>query len=114
VAVATGIIPSDPAKFHAPKWLVGMIGCMFSLAGVKLITYHRPAISRWTTPIIVAGFAVVGLWVGLFGEAAAFSGGIGFLSPEANVMLARCTFAGFGALLLIVVTTMLYNWRTLR
>jgi hypothetical protein len=114
VAVATGIIPSDPTKFHAPKWLVGLIGGMFSLAGVKLITYHRPEISRWTMPVLVAGFAVVGLWVGLFGEAAAFSGGIGFLSPEANVLLARCFFAGFGGLLLIVLSTMLYNWRTLR
>lgn len=114
VAVATGVIPSDPSRFNAPKWLVGLIGGMFSVAGVKLITYSRPAISRWTTPLIVAGFAVVGLWVGLFGEAANFSGGIGFLSPEANVVLARTFFAGFGGLLLIIVTAMLYNWRTLR
>lgn len=114
VAVATGIIPSDPAKFHAPKWIVGLCGFAFAAAGFKLVTINRPAVSRWVGPVLVACFGVIGLWVGLFGEASQFSGGIPLVSAETNVSVARWTFGGIGAVLLMLVPVMLYNWRSLR
>lgn len=114
VAVATGVIPSDPAKFHAPKWIVGLCGFAFATAGFKLVTINRPAISRWVGPVLVACFGVIGLWVGLLGEAGAFGGGSSLLSAETNVSLARWIFGGVGALLLMLLPVMLYNWRSLR
>lgn len=112
--LALGIIPSDPAKFHAPKWIVGVCGLVFATCGFKLLTIDRPELSRWVGPVLVACFGVIGLWIGLFGEAEAFGGGSALVSAETNVSAARLIFGGIGALLLMLLPVMLYNWRSLR
>ena len=49
--MAAGVFPigsamiADDAKFHAPRWLVGMVGGLFVLAGLMLVraSAARPA-----------------------------------------------------------------------
>ena len=49
LAIATGAIPigaallADDASFRAPRWLVGMVGGLFVLAGLLLVRAARGA-----------------------------------------------------------------------
>lgn len=83
LVIAAGAIPigaalfADDAKFHAPRWLVAMIGGMFVLAGLMLVrsasAAARPAAADVLGPglgvLLTSGFTVLSGWA-LF-----FSGG---------------------------------------
>lgn len=112
--VGVGIIPAPEESFNAPRWVVGLCGLVFFAAGFRVQTVHRPEISRWALLVLVACFAAIGLWVGLFGEAEAFGGGSSLLSTESNVSVARWIFTGGGAACALLLAAMLYNFKTLR
>ncbi len=38
ILLAAGVIPSDEANFHAPRWLVGVIGGLFAAAGSAVMS----------------------------------------------------------------------------
>lgn len=75
VVVASGAVPiwaslfADDAQFHGPRWLVGMIGGMFVLAGVLVM---RGAVAaRGEVPdvlgallgaLVSTGFLVLSVW----------------------------------------------------
>jgi hypothetical protein len=81
--MAVGAIPvgatlfADDAKFHAPRWLVGMTGGMFVLAGLMLIRSARAAARPPASDVagcclgvlLTSGFVVFAAW------ALCFSGG---------------------------------------
>jgi uncharacterized membrane protein len=60
VAIAAGVLPlgtalfADDARFHAPRWLVAMIGSMFVLAGVMLVRLGAPAAQRRAADVVGA------------------------------------------------------------
>lgn len=112
-AVAVGLIPAPPESFKAPRWVLGLCGLIFFAGGFRVQTLHRPDISRWSLLVLVGCFAAVGLWVGLYGEAAEFGGGSEMLSPEDNVSVARWIFAGAGTGCAILFAYMVYNFKTL-
>ena len=67
--VATGWIEMDPAKIHAPRWVIGVCGGMFALSGIGVL-YHGVVnalgpTSRATREQTGDGFSVVGWLVGL-------------------------------------------------
>jgi len=113
-AVGVGLIPAPPESFNAPRWVVGICGLVFFTGGFHIQMINRPAISRWSAPVIVGCFAVIGLWVGLYGKAEAFGGGSSLLSAEANISVARWIFAGAGAGCAVLFVVMLYGLRTPR
>ena len=47
LVIAAGVLPigsallADDAKFHAPRWLVAMVGGLFVLAGLLLVRASR-------------------------------------------------------------------------
>ncbi|MCF7821467.1 MAG: hypothetical protein K9M17_03375 [Mariprofundaceae bacterium] len=99
VLAALDVIPADPDSFHAPRWVVATFGMMFVLAGVMLLFSDYPRIRHSLATLMVLCFAVGTAWVSLYSIPEEWSGGIGFLSPHTNGMIAK-TFAGLGALVL--------------
>lgn len=79
VVIAAGLIPigaaffADDAGFHAPRWIVALIGAMFVLAGLAVM--RRPAGAEDAAAdlsqsllgaVIVTAFAVIMAWLLLF------------------------------------------------
>ena len=129
LVIAAGAIPTgaalfaDDAKFHAPRWLVGMVGGMFVLAGLMLVRSASAAAQPAAADVVgsclgvllTSGFTVFSGWA-LF-----FSGG-----PSAWNMSGSLPFGllpawvgdglfymmmGVAALLCVVLT--LFAWRQL-
>lgn len=67
--VAVGWIEVDPAKIHAPRWVIGVCGGMFALTGVGVFYYGvingLGRGSRGTREQTGDGFSVVAWLVGL-------------------------------------------------
>ncbi|MCE9603514.1 MAG: hypothetical protein K8U03_01275 [Planctomycetia bacterium] len=113
-AMSVGLIPIDENALHAPRAILFLCGFMFVAAGFRPLAHGKPRLSRWAPVAIVGCFGTIGLWIGLKGEAAAFSGGLPFVSPETNVLVARSIFASMGAGCFVLLAAMLYRWRSLR
>ena len=94
--VAAGWVEMDPAKIHAPGWVIGVCGGMFALAGVGIL-YHgilnglargsrgrreRAAgefsVVGWLVGLVVSsGMAVVAAWIAFGPGERVFSGWVG-------------------------------------
>jgi hypothetical protein len=120
--VGFGLLPSPGGRrnLHAPLWIVLLIGLVVLLAGVAMLIQRAghandsgdlpPGAPRWMRVAsyligvtLFAGFALIGSWVALAGDASQFSGGIPFVGHTFNVSLARIMF-GFGAVLTWLAT----------
>ena len=80
LVIAAGVIPigsalvGDDARFHAPRWLVGMVGGLFVLAGLLLVRAARGAATSPVPDVLGAslgvlltgGFTVLSVWALLF------------------------------------------------
>ena len=80
LVIAAGVIPigsaliADDAKFHAPRWLVGMVGGLFVLAGLMLVRASRGAprapeadvVGAGMGVLLTGGFTVLSVWALLF------------------------------------------------
>jgi hypothetical protein len=80
VVIAAGVIPigsalvGDDARFHASRWLVGMVGGLFVLAGLLLVRAARGAATPPVPDVLGAslgvlltgGFTVLSVWALLF------------------------------------------------
>jgi hypothetical protein len=89
--VALDIIPTAPAKFEAPHWVVGAAGLGFFLAGIAVLTGPPPGtpeaaaaggrFTSWRAFAlglgIVGSMAVVANWVAFGPGPRKFRGGIG-------------------------------------
>jgi hypothetical protein len=129
--MAAGAIPigaaflADDAKFHGPRWLVGMVGGMFVLAGGMIVrTARLGAAGRSVTPDVVgaslgvlltSGFTVLSAWALFFSggpRAWSVSGGLPlWLLPAWVGDVLFYVLMGICALLCVVMT--LYAWRQL-
>ena len=97
LGIAFGVVPTDPETVHVPPWVLAACGLVFALCGVAVMTPEHSPIRAAAGATVVLAMGLVGAWVSLWGDAEGFSGGVPFLSPEANVVVARVVF-GFGAL----------------
>jgi hypothetical protein len=65
VLVAADVIPTDPARFRAPRWVVSAAGLMFVVAGVTLAAFSAPGApegageTTWRSMLL--GGTIVGL-----------------------------------------------------
>lgn len=119
ILLALDIIPVDPSKVHAPRWVLFSAGLTFALAGLVMrlapLRYERPARYMFACSLMCTTFFLVGAWVALF--ATGIQGAIGPIlvtGPAADLM-GRVIF-GFGALLLGFMTVFSWRqwWRALR
>lgn len=112
VLLAVGMIPVEPEKITAPRWVILSAGLMFTLAGVvmRLMPYRHehPAWYMCTCSLMCTMFFLVGAWAACC--AAGVQGSIGpvLLTGPAADWLGRVIF-GLGALLLGFLS--LYSWR---
>ena len=112
VLLAIGIIPVEPEKITAPRWVILSAGLMFTLAGVVMslipYRYKHPAWYMFTCALMCTTFFLVGAWAVI--AATGVKGSIGpvpLTGPAAD-WLGRAIF-GLGALLLGFLS--LYSWR---
>jgi hypothetical protein len=126
VLAAVGILPTDDASWNAPRWVGGVAGGLFVVAGLYLLT--KPAVDRldpWLKKqvtglfplLIVTGMAAISSWIAFGPGDRQFEGGVsnGFLQfswGNANELLGRIAF-GAGAIFLIVITLIGW-WKYLR
>ncbi|MEP1152347.1 MAG: hypothetical protein ABJH08_11520 [Balneola sp.] len=103
IGMAFGIFQADESTIHAPLWVIGLCGFVFSLAGIMILLGEKSPVNNLLGGLLVLSFALIGGWVALFGDSAQFSGGSSILSDSSNVMLARILF-GSGALMCFAIT----------
>lgn len=94
--IALNWIAVDPARIHAPRWVLGLIGGMFALSGLAILYFgianglgRGPGSAGERDPeafsvigwllglVIVGGMAVVAGWIAFGPGERAFSGSIG-------------------------------------
>ena len=98
VAVTTGLVSAPSHSFYAPRWVLGVCGGVFVLGGAMLALGDRPRARDALASLLLAGMGTVAADASLFADAAHISGGVPFLSREANGLLARVVFGGSAAL----------------
>jgi hypothetical protein len=110
--LALDIIPVDPSKVYAPRWVLLSAGLTFALAGLVMslvpLRHEHPALYMFACSLMCTTFFLVGAWVALF--ATGIEGTVGpfvFTGPVADLM-GRGMF-GLGALLQGVLVA--YSWR---
>jgi uncharacterized membrane protein len=100
--IATGVIHSDDASFHAPRWMFALCGALFMIAGLVMLTAQYRTTRKILVVLLIATFFIVAVWVCLFTKPDTWSGGLPFLSRNANGLIAK-TAVGFGAVLLLLM-----------
>jgi hypothetical protein len=129
LVIAAGAIPigaalfADDTKFHAPRWLVAMVGGMFVLAGLMLIrsasAVTRPpatdVVGSGLGVLLTSGFTVFAGWaLFLSGGPSAWnmSGSLPLWMFPVWIRVALFyVMLGVGALLCVVLTV--FAWRQL-
>jgi hypothetical protein len=96
ILASADIIPLDEDGLHAPRWVLGLSGVVFALAGIMIYIDDNPKWNNLLAAILIFAMASIGGWIALFGDGANFSGGVALLSDSSNISLARIVF-GFGA-----------------
>ena len=112
--LALGAFSADEASFHAPSAVVFLCGFVFVLAAVAGAVPGRPRLQQLLGAILMGSMGAIGLWIGLWGEADGMSGGLAFLSREANARLGRVVFAAGGGLCLLIALAVLWPRRSPR
>lgn len=102
IGMAFGIVQADESTVHAPLWVIGLCGLVFSLAGIMVLIGEKSPINNLLGGILVLSFALIGGWVALFGDSAQFSGGTPILSDSQNVIVSRILF-GSGSLMCFAI-----------
>jgi hypothetical protein len=111
ILVATGVIASDEAAFHAPRWVVGLCGALFVLGGLVGVTARYRVLRRILVILLLAAFFLVAVWAAIFTKPETWSAGLPLLSRRTNGLIAK-TLVGFGAVLLLwmLVTAIRRPW----
>jgi len=75
--VAVGVIPADPASVHAPPWVLGSVGVVFTLGGVMTFTMQMdPWINDLLAILLIGCMAAISSWVAFGPGERQFSGGV--------------------------------------
>tara|TARA_R110000868_G_scaffold259361_14_gene517511 strand:- start:9070 stop:9417 length:348 start_codon:yes stop_codon:yes gene_type:complete len=91
ILVSLDVISVEESAFNASKWVVGVCGFIFFLAGVMIFLEEKAKYTNLVGGILVLSIGIVGGWIAMFGNSDAFSGGL-------VIWVARGIF-GFGALI---------------
>lgn len=102
IGIGLGVIPYDPAKIHAPPWVVVGAGIAFWFAGLLLLAKDKPRAANGIAFLLLLMFSAIGGWVSLFGEEGAFTDGANGALVGGGLTLARALF-GLGALLCVLM-----------
>lgn len=103
VGVGARVVQVDPSSVHAPYWLIGMMGGMFTVAGLWLATQGtrlESGLKLVVGPAIVIGMLVALHWVAFGPGVRKCSGGISIplISARTGVGEIGCRTAfAFGA-----------------
>jgi uncharacterized membrane protein len=114
IAIAFGLIHTDPSKIHAPRWLLTIFGATFFVAGVWAIFQRAvspgAAQAGWVNFLfglfLMLAFSVICLWIG-FGPGErlfvrAVGSGIDPNSVPVDPVAGRIFFGAFGVLMSVV------------
>jgi hypothetical protein len=102
VGIGLGVIPYDPAKIHAPPWVVVLAGAVFWLAALLILAKDKPRVANGLACVFLLMFTAIGAWVSLLGEPGGFQDGEGAALGGIGITVARVMF-GFGSLLCLVM-----------
>ncbi len=112
VLLAIGIIPVEPEKLTAPRWVILSAGLMFTFGGIVMSVmpyrHEHPAWYMLTCSLMTTTFFLVGAWAAFCATGVRGSIGPVPLTGPAAGWLGRAVF-GLGALLLGFLS--LYSWR---
>ena len=98
IAMAFGFIDVDPAELTSPPWVIAGAGLAFVIAGLMILLAMHSRLNDLLAGVLCLLFGIMGTWVSLLSSDDGFSGGLFFLSPDANILLGRIFF-GIGALI---------------
>lgn len=98
--MAADVVPIDPAKLHAPRWVLGLCGVVFLCVGALVWSnrYGAAWMKDAVAFVMIASMAVMGTWVAIGPGERDFSGavGIGPFALAGELPLGRIVF-GVGA-----------------
>jgi len=97
VLAAFGFGPMSKSAMHAPRWIVGIAGLIFSGCGLMLISASHK-IATWIGGMVTIGMTIICGWIALFGEDEHFSGGFSVFSESIEVLIARVLFGAVAIL----------------
>ncbi|MDX1585883.1 MAG: hypothetical protein R3222_04030 [Balneolaceae bacterium] len=97
IALALGLLPVEQSQFGAPRWIMGMAGGIFVMAGLMMVWGEGSSWNNLLAALLLTMMGLVGGWVGFFGTDEGFSGGFPFLPDAVNISIGRGLF-GIGAL----------------
>jgi len=123
MSLAAGLIPSDPARFLAPHWVVFVVGLAFFLGGILMfIGKHRllhPALYMFPAAVMSSALAAVFSWVAIW-STGPFKGGlaigpVAISTGDSSDIVPRVLFGVIAALTCFIAALAWYRWwRALR
>ena len=117
ILISVDIIHADPQSIHAPRWVLTLVGVMFTFIGLHIFSTsflspreQRTPIIQWVRYFLILGtlttFATIFLWTGFGSGEREFSGSgsIGFLtiSGKGSDFIGRIVFGSGGILSALV------------
>ena len=120
LAAATGVLPTHPGSFEAPRWVVGCAGVIF-MAGAFVPVNAAFGLPNWANQLVgltvALGFATVFNWIAFFPGERHFSGTT-FSVPGLQISGGTSQITGrimFGLGALLCDAILLHGlWRQLR
>jgi len=103
ILVALGVISTSPGQRHAPDFIIAISGAVFVIAGCMVLVGRQSRLNDLLAAVLCLLFGATGAWVAIYSPSEGFSGGIPFISNEANVRLARWVF-GAGSLVCFAIS----------
>ena len=103
ILASIDIISIDEAGLNATRWVLGLCGFVFALAGIMIYLGNKSKWNHLLAAVLVFAMGSIGGWVAFFGAGDKFSGGTSLLSADSNSSLARIMF-GFGALICFLIS----------
>lgn len=115
IGIATGVIPYDPAKVHAPAWILIIAGAMFIACGLVPLAraFRLPvAVNHFVAAIVLVGLTTIVNWVAFGPGERRFTGSAavgGFTSRTAVESMGRVWFGAMAILLDVVIVLGLWD-----
>ena len=111
VLVSVDVIHTDPEGIHAPRWVLTLVGMMFTFVGLYILSTgmlspgeQKTAVVQWIQYFLLVGmlaaFATIFLWTGFGSGEREFSSSGSLLfftvSGTGNELVGRILFGGCG------------------
>jgi hypothetical protein len=103
LAAYQGLIDLDLSVVQPPRVILLTVSVIAFAGGLLIIVRRETRLSELLAGALLFALAAVGGWAAIFGPADRISGGLGFLPPETNVVLARGVF-GMGAIICLIMS----------